>query len=82
MKFNINHNVKVKLTSYGVDILKMQHDEIQSMCKSDIGEFKLVLDKDGYCSMQLWDLMKTFGDYMIMGRPLPFETEIVIEEEK
>lgn len=71
MKFNINSEVKVKLTKYGLGTLanlpgKPSH---------------LETDTDGWSTWQLWYLMKVFGPFINMGSPLLFETDIEIINE-
>ena len=80
MNFNVNHYVKVKLTEYGHEILKDRHDELRKGIKN-IGEYKRKVDDEGYTRFQLWELMQKLGPYMKMGIKLPFETEIIIEED-
>lgn len=81
-KFNINYNVKVKLTDYGVSILKQRHYDLDQSIRAHggkgLGEFKDRRDKEGYQTFQMWSLMETFGEYMSIGSPLVFETEIII----
>lgn len=36
------------------------------------------VDKEGFSSYQLWELMQIFGKYMYCGSEVPFETEIII----
>lgn len=80
MKFNVNHNVKVKLTEYGLSILREQHEKLRATFPS-MGCFVLpTADDEGYVSYQLHDLMSTFGPHISMGFKVPFETEIIIEE--
>lgn len=83
VKVNINNTVKVKLTDYGISILKKQHDDLNKMILSNggmgVGEFELRLDGDGYYSTQLWTLMNRFGHVMRMSDELPFYIDIIIE---
>lgn len=77
-EFNVNDSVFVKLTPHGVSILRQRHDNLQKLiprvCRSS---FKLPKkDKDGYSEFQSWVLFETFGDYIGMGQPEPFETTI------
>jgi hypothetical protein len=85
MKMNINQYVKVRLTEKGKEILLNDHNRIDQQLKESgakgLGTFILKLDKDGYYKDQLWNIMSVFGDYMLMGTDLPFETEIEIVEE-
>jgi hypothetical protein len=69
--FNINDNVKVKLTQLGVKILARRHNGLRAICPS-IGDFKLTLDDDGMYETQLWCLIEEFGEYIGMGKELPF----------
>jgi len=71
MKVNINNYVKVKLTNYGLNILKSKHKEFE----------QLKTDKEGYTEFQLWELMNIFGAYMYLSSVnLPFEHDIEIKE--
>jgi hypothetical protein len=69
--FNINDNVKVNLTSLGVQILARKHNRLRAICHS-IGNFKLTLDDDGMYETQLRCLIEEFGEYLGMGKELPF----------
>ncbi len=81
MKFNINHNVKVRLTGTGVEILKAHHEDLERYFPK-IGPFVPPKeDGDGFSKWQLWDLMHTFGPYIQLGGIVPFETEIEIIED-
>ena len=81
MKMNINNHVKVKLTTYGKEILHRQFDEFHESYLSVFREFVLPNeDADGWSEWQMWYLMKTFGGYISLGRDVPFETEIEIVE--
>lgn len=79
MNFNINNHVKVKLTPFGIHILKKQHDDL-SQWMNNLGEFELQLTEDGYYKTQLWCLMETFGPHIHIGTNTPFETEIILED--
>ena len=77
---NTNAKVRIKLTPYGIQKLKGRHEQLRFFAPS-IGEFTPPeTDKDGYCEMQLWDVMNTFGEDMLPGKELPFETEIQIDD--
>ena len=71
MKFNINHEVKVKLTPFGKSIY------YGKLC----GQTDLI-DKDGWLKIQLWDLMRIYGEFLFNGCKLPFGTEIEILEQE
>lgn len=85
IKININDEVKVKLTEFGIKVLKQKHDELNKMIKERGGkgtEFVLRIDEDGYYKTQLHNLMHTFGEYTTLGiKELPFETEIEYKTE-
>jgi hypothetical protein len=85
-KFNINHNVKVKLTNVGRKIHRDQHDELYGRLRRTPGAMPFEYtspreDADGWSTWQLWVLMETFGNHMGMGAEVPFETEILVEME-
>lgn len=73
--FNINMQVKVKLTPVGVAELKRQDLELRrkyNFIKSVAPEYKT----DDYTSFQLHDLMNRLGSLCHIGLEPPFETEI------
>lgn len=51
-KVNLNMGVRVRLTNYGISILKARHDKLNKKlmdeCGVSVGEFTLKLDDDGY----------------------------------
>lgn len=83
--FNINYNVRVKLTEFGKQMLEKDYNEFWSA--HGAGE---MLDKypyehpkedeDGYVKFQLWSLMYQLGKYYILGCEMPFDTVILIDE--
>ena len=81
-KFNINNYVKVKLTDYGVSVLKKHHDarnlESLALGGEGLGEFELKVDQDGYYVTQLWKLMSIFGNHMFYGGNISFETNVIL----
>lgn len=82
VKINLNDKVKVKLTDYGIMLLKKRHDELNKKIKDSGGKgntFELILDENGYYETQLWILMNTFGDNCgINPKGMPFETDIIV----
>lgn len=85
MELNINETVKVKLTDSGIEILNNKHLKIQRIMKTNNPNhaeeaFVLKLDKDGYYLCQIWYLMSVFGPYTGVGKLLPFDTNIIIED--
>lgn len=81
-KVNINEEVKVKLTPFGIQVLKEQRDELNERIigrgGKAIKDYAPSVDKDGYTKFQLWDLMNRFGDLMHLGSQIPFETTIIM----
>ena len=78
MKFNINDYVKVKLTEFGMDILRKQHKELKIFWPG-LPDFEPPKeDKDGWSEHQLWTLMSHFGHTLSNGGEVPFELEIEI----
>lgn len=81
-KVNANVNVKVRLTDYGVSILKNRHDELNEYIRicggQGFGEFELNLDENGYYTTQLWTLMNIFGKTTTIGSENPFDLNIII----
>jgi len=75
--FNVNGYIKIKLTEFGIEILKKQHEELQAIIPS-IGDFKLKLDEEGYYESQMWSIMQDFSGYISMTSELPFSTNIKI----
>ena len=74
-KFNINHYVKVKLTSRGKEILAKKWDG-----KIPDWFYKHYDEGEGYYRFQLHELMQTFGEEMYNGNTnIPFETKIYID---
>lgn len=84
IKFNMNDNVKVKLTPKGFKILRDEYNRTKALVESNGGEYKYPyappkVDADGYSEFQLWVLMTTFGNHLSSGFDLPFETTIYLE---
>jgi hypothetical protein len=68
IEYNINHNVRVRLTGRGRKILRQTgpHDS------------KATPDADGWSEFQLWHLMETFGPHLYLGCEVPFNPDIVL----
>lgn len=80
-KINFNEYVKVKLTQYGVDILRLRHESLDRQLKKngygELGPFKLEMDDEGYTKFQIWRLINIFGDYVHEGMEQPFESDMI-----
>lgn len=79
MKYNLNDNVKIRISPRGIEHLKNKHERLNAQFKGLIGEFKAPeVDKDGYTKMQLWCVMKDFGSEMGCGMSPIIETDIIL----
>jgi len=92
MMFNINDNVRVRLTEHGRKVLQQKRDEL--MCQlphtpltsrtPDSLWYNRPLiqeDEDGWSEWQMWNLIETFGDYIGMEMPNVFDLTIEIKDE-
>ena len=70
-----NDYVRVKLTAYGREVLRKQHDElVAAYPKSRLGGDGVPdEDADGWSVWQLWRLMAKLGPAMTAGRPHAFD---------
>ena len=78
--FNVNYEVKVKLTDYGRAVHKEDHRAFWTENRRPdlVASYKPpVEDAEGWSTWQLWGLMEKFGQHMIIGFDhLPFEPDI------
>jgi len=72
-KFNINRNVKVKLTKVGRAVYNEYYTN------SPVTPPKIVEDAEGYSEWQMWELMQIFGSHVGMGIEAPFELNVLID---
>lgn len=79
MKFNVNDRVSIRLTIFGRECLRRDHDNLYGDKAHLVPEFVVRENAAGWSMWSLWTLMHTFGPYMVMGGQLPFETEIRLE---
>lgn len=79
---NINSTVKVKLTEFGKKMLKGDHNEFWGSLGllKDHPYIPMEEDENGYVEFHLWVLMNKLGKYCWIGREMPFETIILIDE--
>jgi hypothetical protein len=83
MTFNINDNVKVRLTERGHEIMKARYDELVGDNLSFRRRYPYVKkqeDANGWSSFHLWDLMYIFGKDVISGSNPPFKMDILIDD--
>ena len=79
-KFNVNNNVRVKLTDAGRQELKRQSDEFNKAWPGVNIDFSRQEDENGFTRWQMHELMNVFGHMMTMTQKIPFDTEILIEQ--
>lgn len=81
-EFNVNNYVFFKPTEKGIEILRKKHDDLNERLKDYgneyITEFKLDIDENGYCCMQMWTFMETFGPHLSKFNLL-FNTNILFK---
>lgn len=75
-QFNINDEVRVRLTDRGRRLMRETH---KIFC-GDRVPYTEPEEVDGWSTWQLWRLMQEFGAHMIMGQEVPFEPTIEIVE--
>jgi len=80
--FNINDHVHVKLTEFGHECLRKNHEALWagSIFVNVPAYMPPQEDAEGWSRWQLWQLMQGFGPYITLGEILPFETTIRIEK--
>lgn len=80
MWFNINYEVKIRLTDVGRKAHRKNHDDLFADWKEPPRYSPPVEDAEGWSTWQLWVLMHEFGPYLFNGCNVPFETTIEIPE--
>jgi len=61
-RFNVNHDIKVKLSEKGIEYIVKQHNEIMPFkLHTSFKEYKSKADKLGYHTFQLWSFIDHFG---------------------
>ena len=75
---NLNHVVRVKLTEEGKRIIALKNLD----CLAKYGFTSHKFEEDGTYKTQLWVLIHEFGEFCFLGCNPPFETEIVIEDQR
>lgn len=76
--FNINDDVRVKLTAAGQQALTKHLNQYADfgVRPLDPGDWSLP-DKDGFVTVQLWDLMRVMGPAIRVGGPPLIESNII-----
>ena len=81
MKFNLNYPMRVTLNEEGIEILRKEHEDINSVFPEDQRiPFKLLLDDEGMYVDSGWMIMQTFGPHFSLGSFPPFSMEVEIVE--
>lgn len=80
MLFNINGEVRVKLTEFGFKVHRQNHYDLFRHLAKLPPYTRPDVDKDGWSRFQMWTLMQEFGSSVRMGGDQPFELEIDIPE--
>ena len=84
-EFNVNDTVRVKITEVGLAEYKRQaillRGQMPPNARATI-RLTPVLDADGYWTVQLWELMQQLGHLCGNGFDLPFETTILLREDR
>lgn len=83
MKFNINDNVRVKLTNHGRKLHKLRYENMMDLYDErgfarPFPYYPVEEDPKGWSTWQLWCLMEEFGEHIHNGTENPFETTIEI----
>lgn len=82
IEFNINNNVRVKLTDAGRAIVRADREETNAAIRNNGGTSEMPLtvkeDEHGWSTWQLWSLMQTFGPHVGLGCVMPFDAVIQI----
>ena len=83
VEFNINDHVYVKLTEFGHECLRKNHEALWADVKREnVPDYAPPQeDEFGWSRWQLWQLMQAFGQHIALGEMTPFETTIRIEKD-
>lgn len=80
--FNLNHDIKVKLTDKGYQKLADLNNEFLGIApngrRTNAEYYKNLADKDGYLTFQAWEFMKYFGTVTGMNHPDYFDYNIIL----
>lgn len=85
MNFEVNLNtmVRVKLTEFGEQVLQAQHELQERVFRgsgTELQDFELRLDDEGYYQTQLWIFIEKFGPHIGIGLPNVIEDNNMIIE--
>jgi len=77
--FNINYNVRVKLTDYGREVLKSDHELFWKSVGKTMEYHPPKEDENGWSTWQLWCLMSKLGKHIYLGGSNVIETGVQFE---
>lgn len=79
MTYNLNLDIRIKLTPKGVFVLEEFHREQIKKGKREYSPFKLPeVDKDGYSKFRTSDVFEIFGGYSwLCNEPFSMEIELL-----
>lgn len=84
--FNLNDNIKVKLTEIGYQHLADMHNELVGIIPNwimvDSSFYKNMADKDGYTTFQAWEFIYKFGNKTGNGYPQYYLLDVLLEVEE
>lgn len=82
MLFNMNDYIRVRLTDEGREQYRQSVEALRSLMPPTAAAafpFKpRKEDANGWSEWQGWELMRTFGPWMTMAAPVPFEMTVDI----
>lgn len=78
-KTNINHSIRFKPLPEANKIYHNHHAHYYGAFYQPTKKWDLRVDKDGFCTMQLWCFMEIFGKHFSIGYTTFIETTIYIE---
>lgn len=63
--FNLNNRIRLKLTEFGYEVWKAEHESLLPECfHNPLSYYKALTDKEGYVPFQCWKAMEMFGPYL------------------
>lgn len=83
-EFNVNMNVRVKLTECGRRLHRENHDALYRNTGVEPSHYRAPKeDAEGWSTWQLWDLMHEFGKSLWNGsKDIPFMLSIQLDAEE
>lgn len=71
VKFNLNDQVKVKLTDVGIAAINTHFSDLRLAVPD-----KYIAGWDGCITLSVWEMMNIFGNYCYNGCQPPIQTEV------